>query len=131
MAILLAASIAMVAMGTKLSRTVCSRWKYEAITDRDQYWKAVRQLLPLAAFPMFFFVFIIPMLVFDIFSANNPVPNEALQLCLMIFIALWSITSGVTLMVHISVAMCCSKKRHLRRTTFDFEISQQQSKTII
>ena len=110
-AILLAASIAMVAIVMKLSRTVRSRWKYEAITDSDQHWKAIKQLFPLVAFPMFFFVFIIPVLVFDIVSADNPVHNEALHLFVMIIIALWSMTSGVTLMVHISIAMCCTKKK--------------------
>ena len=112
MAILLTASIAMVAMVTKLfSHTRCWRWKYEPIAEGDQYWKALKQLLTLAAFPIIFFVFVIPALVFDVISAYNLVHNEALDLCVVIFIALWSMTSGVTLMVHISVAMCCTKRK--------------------
>ena len=106
MAILLTASIAMVAMVMKLAHRVCQRVKYEPITDGGQYWKALKQLLPLVAFPMFFFIFIIPVLVFDIF-----LDNEALYLASVIFVALWSLVSGVTLLVHISVAMCCTRRK--------------------
>ena len=60
MIILLAASTAMVVMVIKLTGRVCLRSKYEPITDGDRFWKALKQLLPLAAFPILFLVFEIP-----------------------------------------------------------------------
>ena len=53
--ILLAASTAMVVMVIKLTGRVCLRSTYEPITDGDQFWKALKQLLPLAVFPIFVF----------------------------------------------------------------------------
>ena len=108
MALLLAASIAMVAMVTKLARSVCWRLTYEPITDGGQYWKALKQLLPLAAFPTIFFVFIIPGFINDIYLTVDS--NLAAYLCGLTFIALWSMASGVTLLVHISVSRCSSKR---------------------
>ena len=79
MALLLAALIAMVAMVTKLARSVCWRLTYEPITDGDQYWKALKQLLPLAAFPTIFFGFIIPGFINDIYLTVHS--NLAAYLC--------------------------------------------------
>ena len=63
MIILLAASIAMVVMVIKLTGRVCLRSKYEPITDGDQYWKALKQLLPLAAFPIVFLICEVPIFI--------------------------------------------------------------------
>ena len=72
MVILLAASLLMVAMVIKLACTVCWRSisNYEPLTDGDQFGKALKQLLPLAAFPMLFFVFVIPVIILDIYGAK-------------------------------------------------------------
>ena len=67
MTILLAVSTAMVVMGIKLASKVCSRSKYEPITDGDQYYKALQELLPLAAFPVLFFILQIPALIYHIY----------------------------------------------------------------
>lgn len=50
MLILIAASIAMVAIVIKLAGQVCRISKYKSITDGDQFTKALKQLLPLANF---------------------------------------------------------------------------------
>ena len=63
MFMLIAASTAMVVMVTKLTSQVCRISKYEPITDGDQFTKALKQLLPLAAFPMLFFIFEIPVFI--------------------------------------------------------------------
>ena len=114
--ILLASSIAMVVMVIKLAHSVCWRLKYEAITDDDQYWNALKQLLPLAAFPILFFIFILPVSVYDVYySFITPTPNNGLVITACVFIALWTIASGVTLIVHISVVrlpVFCRKLRH-------------------
>ena len=71
MALLLASSAAMIIMVVKLTRIVCFRLRYETIDDGDQFWKALKQLLPLAAFPILFFTFPIPMLIYQIYSVYN------------------------------------------------------------
>eukprot|EP00731_Ephydatia_muelleri_P012372 Em0006g1266a len=102
--ILFASSVAMGAMVIKLIY-VCFRSKSE------QYRKAIKQFLPLATFPILFFVFIIPGLVFDIHFAVNPTLDTALSSAALVSISLWSLGSGVTLIVHILVARCCAKKK--------------------
>ena len=115
--VLFAASIAMAVVVIKLGSKVHHRIKKikEPITRGDQYWKALKQLLPLAAFPVLFFIFEVPVLVFDIYIAEGFVGNEGVTLTASVFIALWSMASGMTLIVHIFVArLYCSSRIHLR-----------------
>lgn len=102
--ILLAASIAMGTMVIRLAHTYMR-------SKADQYRKAVKQFLPLATFPVLFFVFVIPELVFDINLTRNPMLNVTLATIALVSTSLWSLASGVTLIVHISVARRCAKKR--------------------
>ena len=111
MFILLAASIAMVVMVIKLTGKVCLRSKYEPITDGDRFWKALKQLLPLAAFPILFLVFEIPIFIFHVYATTSSTPNMALEISKNVFFSLWSMTSGGTLLVHIFVVRCWTKKR--------------------
>ena len=105
MAILLVSSTAMVVMTIKLAHRVCWKFKYEPITDGGQYWKALKQLLPLMAFPILFFIFTIPVFVYDIYSpfSINSGSNQLLQFVANVFVSMWSMSSGVTLIVHMSV----------------------------
>ena len=104
MVILLALSIAMAVMIIKLTQKVCWRLKYDEITDGDRFWKALKQLLPLAAFPALFLLFIVPLFIYDMYySIVTPTPDADLVLLASTSIALWSMTSGVTLIVHIAV----------------------------
>ena len=112
MSILFVSSLAMIVMVIKLACTVCRRSKYEPITDGDQFWRALKQLLPLSVFPMLFFVFIIPVFVSGINLATQPLPNKALSLSATLFISLWSMSSGVTLIIHIFVVRCFAKRKH-------------------
>lgn len=116
--ILLAASVVMVAVVAKLAKRVCKRvgTSYEPVTDGDQYWNALKQILPLAAFPLLFLVFIIPLLVIDLDIATEAAePSEsgekARDVSNWVFISLWSAASGATLIVHVSVARCAAKRR--------------------
>ena len=111
MIILFAASTAMAAMVLKLTHKVGWRMKYDSLAEGDQFWKALKQLLPLAAFPILFFIFIMPQLAMDIYLATTPTANKVLFLVAIAFISLWSLTSGVTLIVHICIAKRCSKGR--------------------
>ena len=114
MVILFALSTAMVVMVIVLARQVCWRSSYEPITEGDKFWTALKQLLPLTAFPILFFVFIIPVFVSGAFlSANSSTTSLSYTtLC----VALWSMSSGVTLIMHISVVKCFAarRKRKLR-----------------
>ena len=129
MVILLVASIAMIIMLIKLSYRVCWRKKYEPITggEHDQFREALKQLLPLAAFPIIFLIFIIPVLVYDIFySFLTPIPNRALVLAESIFITFWSLSSGVTLIVHICLAQLpayCRKSQNSLSGTFESHVN--------
>ena len=87
MIILLAASAAMVVMVIKLTGRVCLR-SYEPITDGDQFWKALKQLLPLAVFPILFFIFEIPLFIFHLYATKSYTPNMALEISKSVFISL-------------------------------------------
>ena len=89
MIILLAASAAMVVMVIKLTGRVCLRSKYEPITDGGQFWKALKQLLPLAAFPVLFLTFEIPIFIFHVYATKGSMPpNMALEISQSVFISL-------------------------------------------
>ena len=111
MVILLAASTAMVVMVIKLTGRVCLRSKYEPITDGDKFWKALKQLLPLATFPILFFIFEIPVFIFHVYATTSSTPNMALNITRSVFFSLWSMTSGGTLLIHIFVVRCWKKKK--------------------
>ena len=44
------------------------------------------------------------MLVFNVYVAVVPNPNPSYELTVLVCIPMWSLTSGVTLLAHISVA---------------------------
>ena len=131
MVILLAASAAMVVMVIRLSRIVCWRLKYEPLTDGNQYWKALRQLIPLAAFPVLFFFFEIPVFVFHIYLAKTPAPNTAITFAVFVFLPLWTLASGVTLIGHIFTAKCLSRNSMSNSTASrNGSTSHQSTKTL-
>ena len=101
-----AASAAMVVMVIRLAHRVCWRSTLMAITDGGQYWRALKQLLPLVAFPILFFIFVLPVVMYD--QAIVRTSDEAQALIPTFLIPLWSMASGVTLIVHIAVALLCT-----------------------
>ena len=113
MLMLIAVSAAMVVMVIKLASQVYRRSKYESITDRDQFWKALKQLLPLAAFPLLFFIFEIPVLILHITATQHstPGPGEGILISADVSFALWSTASGAAVIIHISVFTKCGRKR--------------------
>ena len=114
MIFLLAASTAMVVMVIKLTGRVYLRSKYEPITNGDQFWKALKQLLPLAAFPILFLIYEIPIFIFHVYATSST-PNMALEISKSVFISLWSTTSGGTLLVHIFIVRCWTFARNRKR----------------
>ena len=93
-----------------IARLLCRRLKFEPITAGGQFWKALKELLPLAAFPILFFVFIIPSSTFHISSSESTAIAKATVIPGEIFISLWSMTSGATLITHIFLVKCFKKK---------------------
>ena len=112
--ILIAASSAMVVVVIKLTYRVCWRFRYEPITDRDQFQEALKQLLPLAAFPILFFIFIMPQFAFHITMDKTSTPNETLHMSALILVALWSLASGVTLIIHLVLSNLCARMQRNR-----------------
>ena len=106
--ILSGVSVTMVVMVIKLAHTVYLRQKFHLNTESDQFVKALKQLLPLTTFPILFFIFSIPSLIYGIYLFTDVSPNKALIIATSVFISLWSMTSGVSLIVHVSVARICS-----------------------
>ena len=111
MLILSVASTAMVVMVIKLTCQVRIRSTYKSITDNDKFWSALKQLLPLAAFPILFFLFEIPVLSFHIYITENPTPSPALEVVDVVFYSFWTMASGGMILAHISVVRCWVKKR--------------------
>ena len=121
MFIVLATAMAMVAMVIKMTLRVCSRLEYQPITDGNRFWKALKQLLPLAAFPILFFIFFIPELTSTLYQVITKSSSpELLILVTYLSYSLWNMSSGITLIVHISVIkLRCSAVRmvSLRNST--------------
>ena len=115
MLLLTAASTAMVVMVIKLASQVCQRSKYKPITDGGQFWKALKQLLPLAAFPMLYFIFEIPVFLYHVYTAQNSTPNEWMFISDMVCFSFWSTASGATVVIHIYVAQIYGGKRKRKR----------------
>ena len=112
MLILIASSTVMIAMVIKLVQRVCwRRLKYEDLSDGDQFWKALKQILPLAAFPILFCFFVVPSLIYHIYYIVVPSCNDALFLATSVSFSLWSMACGITLIIHISVTRCSAKRR--------------------
>ena len=114
MFILLAASTAMLVMVIKLASRICCRLSSTGnarITGGDKFMKALKHLLPLAAFPILFLVFVIPVLIFHIYVAADNKATEGLVISAIVFYSLWSMASGLTLLIHVTVVRCLGKKR--------------------
>ena len=118
--ILLIGSVAMSVMVIKLTHRACtsSRFKYEQMTDNDPFSKAVKHLFPLAAYPMIFNLLMIPILTYDLYSySTGHAPPLAVAIVSLASISMWSMTSGLTLIVHIAVARHYWKRKSVRRLT--------------
>ena len=75
MVILMAVSVAMVALVIIVIKLLWLRSKYEPITYNDTFCKAIKELLPLVAFPILFFIFMIPVLWVHVYAATAQSPR--------------------------------------------------------
>ena len=128
--ILFIASITMVVIIMKLAYMVHLRQKIEPITERDQYWKALKQLIPLAAFPILFFFFTIPGFVYALYAAENSTANVSVMVA-AVFLPMWSMASGITLLTHIAVARLYRKNRDQRRVNVYFSCHHTTERAVV
>ena len=114
MVILLLASTAIVVMVINLAHLIRRRATYKRLSEPrdDQFWKALKQLLPLVAFPVLFMILEIPVLVYHVYVAINSTLNEAVLILPPIAFSLWNTSSGASLIIHISVVHMhvCSRR---------------------
>ena len=99
MAILLIVALAMVVMVIVVLRRI--------YFHRGQNSKALQQLLPLAVYPILFFVFTVPPFVNRLYGTRPNIPRStgyALSIMGAVTIASWSFFTGLSLIVHIAVA---------------------------
>ena len=112
--LLITTSVAMVVLVIKLIMQYNWRSKYEPITDGDQFWNTLKQLLPLAAFPILFFIFEIPVFLYHIYTTQHSTPNKGMFYANVVSFSLMSFFSGLLLLVNICLVQkhaCNLKKR--------------------
>ena len=82
--------------------------------------KALKQLCPLIAYPAAFIVFILPALVFSIANLSAAKTNvlKILTFLTAVSIPMWSISSGITLLVLIACYLCERKKMNRPRPAY-------------
>lgn len=114
MIILLASSVAMIVIVTKIAaRLLRSKMKSQPLTSNDSFQRAFKQILPLAAFPILYCMFAILPAVLNITSVTNTaqyVP-KALKILNGVLISLWSMAAALTLLIHVCAARCKTGQR--------------------
>ena len=109
MVILSFVSIAMVIMAIVLTYRA---YLWRAFRN-NQNQKAVKQLLPLVAYPVLFFAFIVPQFIIRVYGTNRPISyeqNYALSVAIIACGVAWSLSAGVTLIAHIVLTDVCSRR---------------------
>ena len=130
-AVLVIVSLLMVVMGTILCHRACRR-RNAILSEYDkQHKKALREMLPLLLYPIFFLLFTIPFFGFTVYDFstlgddityvqyNNTtitMPEYYLEapLFFALFAPFWSFTTSLLLISHLCVVRCISKKKVLQ-----------------
>ena len=81
------------------------------VFGREQNKKAFRQLLPLAFHPIVFCILIIPALVDTVYGFTSSAPSHGVRVVVATGIPAWSLSSGLTLIIHIGAVKCTKIKR--------------------
>ncbi|KAL5517100.1 hypothetical protein EMCRGX_G002571 [Ephydatia muelleri] len=111
--LLLVDSIAMVAMGVVLGCRARHRGDVSrdslllsAMSTNKAHKSALNQLLPLLAYPVIFFVFILGMFSYRLYNSQPRPPNYLLLKATAVLAPGVGLTAGVVLLAHIAVAKC-------------------------
>ena len=107
MFLLFTCSIAMTLMMCVLQRRLCRR-RLDAggrLCYKDEHWKAFKQLLPLAAYPIVYFIFNILPFIYRVYRAivshHRSAVHDTLEILSAITTSAWCLAAGLTLIVHI------------------------------
>ena len=129
MVILLTESTAMIVMVAILA----FRMRHNQLGNRadgDQNWKALRQLLPLSAYPILFCIFTILAFINRVYGAASPAGNHGLSVASALSGAGWSLSTGATLLTHILVVTLCSKRHRRTQLERDSIVDEEEPVTI-
>ena len=112
--VLLAQCAAIVAMIAVVTARVYRARRYQLLSNSlgsmRQYHNLLKQLLPLASYPILFTLLVAPPFVNRVYEAFHPSGNLGLLIANASFAPAWSLSAGITLMVHVCVVMCCTGK---------------------
>ena len=116
--LLLVDSIAMVVMGVVLtcrarhSRDVSQDRLLPTVTTSTNkaHKSALNQTLPLLAYPVVFFVFILGMFSYRLYNSQPRPPNYRLLQATAVLAPGVGLTAGVVLLVHIAIAKCKARR---------------------
>lgn len=108
-------SSAMAVMVGVLLYRACTHSRHVLGPRGDQNWKALKQVLPLAAYPIVTFVFFVPSFLNRVHGATSHTVSLPLSVLSASGAAGWSIAPGVTLILHISIAGLCAKKHSQKK----------------
>ena len=119
-AVLVIVSLLMVVMGTILCHRACRR-RNAVLSEYDkQHKKALREMLPLLLYPIFFLLFTMPIFGFAVYDIhvtldyNNTTMTEYdlyTPILFEVFAPFWSFTTSLLLISHLCVVRCINKKK--------------------
>lgn len=110
MLILLVEVFVMITMVIILVIRLHRRRKYEPITRDDPHWKALKQLLPLSAYPILFCIFNLMPFINRVYGATPHPPNHGLLVTSALGTAIWNTITGSVFITHVAVAKLSARK---------------------
>ena len=96
---------------------VCRLHVHRTALEGDANWKALKQLLPLAIYPILFLFFIIVPFINRLYGTFHSVSDKEkydLSVVHAVSAACWNLATGLVFIVHVAVAGMCSKRSALR-----------------
>ena len=86
-----------------------------------QYYNLLKQLLPLVSYPLLFTLLVTPPFVNRVYEAFHHSGNRGLLLANACIAPAWSLAAGITLMVHVSIVLCCTGMSRSERSSVERE----------
>ena len=106
------------AMITMVTVMVCRICIHRATFTRDSSWRALKQLLPLAIYPMLFLFFNILPFINRLYGMSRNVPQQTrydLSISYAVSVACLNLSTGLVFVVHVVATGLCSKKMCAKR----------------
>ena len=114
--VLMAQCTAIVVMIVVVAARVYRTHRYQLLATGSgrQYYNLLKQLLPLATYPLLFTLLVTPPFCNRVYEAFRHSGNRGLLLANASIAPAWGFFAGITLMVHVCVVLCCTGKLHDR-----------------